>query len=96
MSAPAEAWAVAMVASSAASYVVGYYTAPRFRQGCNECAAVMRRMLDKQAEVAHDMAHKGIGFKYDRPDIYDCADIRCPRNKRNIPPPSVDSKRRED
>lgn len=76
-----------MLITSGVSFVLGANAMPHFRRGCTECSAVERQMLDQQKEAAHDMAHKGIIHSINQPDIYDCPDIRCERNKRNRPGP---------
>lgn len=53
-------------------------------RGCPQCphcdAERMARELE-QAELQHDVEHKGMGFADGDPDLFICGDERCPRNE---------------
>lgn len=39
------------------------------------------RSRERQRELRHEISHKGWGYSDRDPDIYNCYDIRCPRNR---------------
>ena len=79
---PNTVWAAAMVIMAGVAFLLGANSAERFRKGCTECAAVQRRLAEKQRELSHDYEHKGPGFAPTSPDRYDCNDENCNRNTR--------------
>lgn len=40
----------------------------------------------QQEQLAHEMAHKGQGYKDSDPDLYDCLDASCRRNRGRLEP----------
>jgi hypothetical protein len=55
---------------------------------CADCPRHTREREDAQRlkeKKDHDYAHKGDQLQ-GSPDRFDCADIKCPRNRMNIPP----------
>jgi hypothetical protein len=54
---------------------------------CTHCAfhTNERRMAAlRQAELQHDLDHKGFGFKPNDKDILPCRDDSCPRNPQDM------------
>lgn len=55
---------------------------------CEKCGFhVNERNVErmKQIELRHEAEHRGFGDTTHKPDLWDCADITCPRNKMNRP-----------
>lgn len=67
------------------AYAVGVYTAKCSPANpCPKCAyhANEGRMARlRQADLNHDTEHKGFGWKTGAPDIRDCHDEACSRNR---------------
>jgi hypothetical protein len=76
-------WSIFVIAIALGSYVYGWFSHPKFRKNCNECQAVQRREVELQKELDHDVVHKGYGFKLGAPDVVDCDDPTCTRNRIN-------------
>lgn len=87
--------AVAGVVGSLAGYAYGYVTGRCSKDNpCGKCAFHVneqrmarleeehRRVEEakRQAEIRHDVAHKGFGWATGAKDQYNCADESCARN----------------
>lgn len=54
---------------------------------CEKCAFhVNEKRMERarQAEAQHDIQHKGFGYRDGDPDIRDCRDSACSRNRNGV------------
>ena len=71
---PNVAWPVALVITSMIGFVYGWVS-HRYRKGCNECDAAMRRAVELRAKIEHDNVHRG---------LMSCEDKSCPQNEKRV------------
>lgn len=80
---PLVVWPIAITVVGFFGYCFGWYSHPRHRKDCAECAAELRRVNAAKAEASHNLSHRGFeapGMPYPTQDIYECRDAKCPRN----------------
>lgn len=96
---PLDAILLGAAVVSAISYAFGVYTARCSASSpCPKCAFHVneRRMrgleadrkrveeAERQQALRHDVAHKGWGWATGDPDVSNCDDETCPRNKKRV------------
>lgn len=96
---PLDAILLGAAAVSAISYAFGVYTARCSASSpCPKCSfhvneQRMKRLeadrlrieeVERQKKLRHDVDHKGWGWALGDPDVMDCDDETCPRNKKRV------------